>query len=183
MMNWLDALMVAMVVFSALAGAQKGLVRQLFAVAGTIASYLVAIYYGNEFILQFSKFIPLTKWFPHWFAQPTLLGISLGEIFLRLLGFFLLFSLMRLLFSVTGNTIHALFALPLLGLVNSLGGMLLGALQGVLIVLVLVAAAKLIPLPFLAEALEKSFFAERIFLVLPLVYEQMQALLFSKKSL
>ena len=42
-MNWLDALLVAVVVFFALAGAQKGFVRQLFGVIGTIASYLVAI--------------------------------------------------------------------------------------------------------------------------------------------
>ncbi|NLP36631.1 MAG: CvpA family protein [Firmicutes bacterium] len=182
-MNWLDALLVAVVVFFALAGAQKGFVRQLFGVIGTIASYLVAIYYGKEFILQISRFVPLTKWFPQWFEQTTLLGFSLGDVLLRLLGFFLLFSLIRLLFSVTGDTVHALFNLPLLGLVNSIGGMLFGAVQGILIVLILVAAARLTHIPFLIEALGESMIAPRIFAVLPVVYEQMKTLLLTGRSM
>lgn len=183
MMNWLDAFLAAVVVFSALAGAQKGLVRQLFGLIGTVVSYLVAVHYSNALVLQFGKIIPLTRWFPQWFQHPLLFGFSLGDVVLRLLAFFLLFSLVSVIFALAGNTVHALFTLPLLGLANRAGGMLLGAVQGVLVVLVLVAAARFIQLPFLAEALEKSMFADRIFAMMPLVYEQMKAWLFLNRPL
>src|SRR5690554_4848001 len=179
MMNWLDIAIVAVVVFSALIGAQRGFVRQVFDVVGLIASYLVAIRYGNEFVVQISKVIPLTEWFPQWFQQMTLPGFSLGDVILRLLGFLILFGLVRWLFSFAGNIVHGIFSLPLLNWVNGTCGLLLGLLQGVLFSLILVALAKLIGLPFLVKALEESTLAVAISAALPVIYEQMKTLLFA----
>ncbi|MCR3921301.1 MAG: CvpA family protein, partial [Firmicutes bacterium] len=132
-MNWLDILLFAIVIFFALVGWQRGLVRQIFDVVGVVASYFVAIRYGNDFILWFTRYAPLTEWFPQLFNNPTPLGFDLGDVIIRLIGFALLFGIVSLLFRITGNIAHSVFSLPVLDIVNGFGGLLLGAIKGILL--------------------------------------------------
>lgn len=177
MMNWFDFFIVAIVVYFALLGWQKGLVRQIIAVVGVVASYLVALRYGNEFIFWLNKLIPVSEWFPQWFTTPTLLGFSLGEIIIRLLGFAIIFAFVGRLFGFVGSVLHGIFSLPILGWVNGLGGLILGIIKGVILSLIVIAVAKMIATPFIAGALEESIIASTVMSVLPVIYEQMKALL------
>lgn len=177
MMNWFDYLLIAIVIYFALVGWHRGLIRQVFAVAGVIASYLVALRYGNEFILWFNKYLPLTEWFPQWFDSETFLGFSLGEIIVRILGFAILFALVTWLFAVTGSIVHGIFSLPVLGSFNGIGGMILGMIKGILLVLIIVGLARLIGTPPLVQMLEESKVAAKAAAILPVIYEQMVSLI------
>ncbi|HZK25783.1 MAG TPA: CvpA family protein [Oscillospiraceae bacterium] len=179
MMNWFDFLLVAIVVFFAIVGWQKGLVRQLFDLLGVIASYFVALRYSNQFVYWLNQYLPLTLWFNQLFPTPTAWGIDLGAVLIRLVGFALLFGAVSLVFRTTGAAVHSIFSLPILDLVNGLGGLLLGAIRGVFLALILIGAANLIGTPFLARAVTESAIATTVLAVLPVVYEQMLRLLFT----
>ena len=172
-MNWLDVFFLVLLFFTVTTGWRRGLIRQLFDVAAVIASYVVALRYGTEFVLWLNHFIPLAQWFPAWFSDSASLGFSLGEVILRLLGFFILFFLVRLVFRLVGGLLHEIFSLPLLGTVNGMGGMLLGLLKGVLLVLIIVAVGQLIHTPFWQQALQQSVVASSVMEILPVVYNQM----------
>jgi membrane protein required for colicin V production len=173
MMSWLDLLILSLVIFSAVMGWRRGLVRQLFDLVSVIASYIVALRYGTEFILLIDSYIPLFRWLPEWLNDPTPFGFALGDLVLRLLGFFVVYSLVRLLFRAVGELMHGIFSLPVLGTANGFGGMVLGALKGFLLVLLLVAVAQLIGTPFLEKTLRESTAASYIVSIWPVVYEQM----------
>lgn len=173
MNNWLDLLIIAVLVFSAIMGWRRGLVRQFFDVVAAVASYLVALRYGAQFVQLLDIYLPLFRWIPAWLNTPTPFGFVLGDIILRLLGFFLLFFLARLFFRMMATMAHTLFSLPVLGTVNAVGGLLFGFLKGLLLVLILVAVVNLLGTPFSEKVLDSSVAAARIMEIWPLVYQQM----------
>lgn len=179
-MNWLDLLLALLFFYCLFSGWRRGLIRQVFAVAGIIASYLAAIRFSSDFADWLEKILPLSKWLPQQFNSPVLPALSLGDIILYLLCFAIIFGLVSRLFEFAGAAAHEFFSLPVLGWVNGAGGMLLGAIKGAAIILIIVAAARLTGIPFLTAALKDSVLAEAIFLWLPVVYEQMIEVLAGK---
>ncbi|NLM45266.1 MAG: CvpA family protein [Firmicutes bacterium] len=180
MLNWFDILLIALVVFNAVAGRRKGLVLQLFSLAGTVVSYLVAVRYSTEFLAWLNRIIPVADWFSKLFSSPGLPGFSLGDIILRLLTFLLLFALVNGLFAAAGKTVDAIFNLPVLGTLNSLGGLLAGVVKGFVLALLCVGLAGMIGMPFFDKALEESLLAAPLLDTFALLYERMLALLLAE---
>ena len=179
-MNWLDIVLVAVLFITITSGWRRGLIRQLFDVTTVFASYIVALRYGTPFVLLLDKYVaPLAEWLPTWFSEATPLGFALGEIILRLIGFFILFFLVRLVFRLVGGLLHEIFCLPILGTINGLGGSLLGLIKGLLFMLIIVAVGQLIHTPFWQQSLQQSAIASFVIDILPLVYEQMVRFLFN----
>lgn len=178
-MNWFDYLLFAVVVFFAFVGWQKGLVRQIFDVAGVLASYFVALRFSNQFVGWLNQSLPLTLWFNQIFPATTNWGLDLGDVVVRMLGFALLFGAVSLLFRATGAAAHSVFSLPVLDIVNGLGGMLLGAIRGFFLGIILIAVANLIGTPALSQAVSESVIATTVLTVLPVIYEHMLLLLFT----
>ena len=173
MINWLDIALIFILILSAAIGWNRGLMRQLFDFLGYFASYIVALRYGNAFVTLLSNYLPQVPWLPAWLSQPTPLGFPVGDILARLFGFFLIFFAVRLLFKIAGGLLHGVFSLPVLGTVNGMGGLLFGFLKGLLLVLILIAAANLISTPYWQRTLIESNLASSVLKVLPVVYRQM----------
>ena len=177
MINWLDIALIFILILSATIGWSRGLIRQSFDLLAIFASYFVALRYGNDFVTWLSNYLPLVGWLPAWLSQPTLLGFAVGDILARLIGFFLLFFAVRLLFKLVGGLLHGIFSLPVLGTVNGLGGLLFGFLKGFLLVLIFVGAANLISTPYWQRTLTESSVASSILKIVPVVYRQMMEFL------
>lgn len=173
MSGWLDLLILSLVAVSAAVGWRRGLVRQFFDVVAVVASYVVALRYGREFILLIDSYVPLFRWLPVWLDYPTPFAFTLGDILLRLFGFFVLYALTRLVFRLLAEFAHSIFSLPLLGTANCLGGLAFGMLKGLLLSLILVAVAQLIGTPFWQRSLRESLAASYIIEIWPVVYQQM----------
>jgi len=173
MINWLDIAILVILFYSAGMGWKRGLVRQFFDVAAVVASYFAALRYGGEFMAFLTGYIPLEQWFPRWFNTVLPAGIFLGDAVIRLVGFVVLFVLVRIVFKAASKVLHGIFSLPLLGTVNGLGGMALGFAKGAILTLILVAVLSLLSTPFWARILEDSVIATSVQYWWPLVYKQM----------
>lgn len=177
MINWLDAVLAVLVFYSAAAGWRRGLIRQVFDVAGVIAAYFIALRYSGSLLLWLERYIPLNRWLPSWFNAPLPGGLVLGEVMASLAGFVLLFFAVRLLLSVVAGILHGFFSLPLLGSFNGLGGLLLGGLKGLFLALIAVGILSLFGTPFWVHSLEGSVVATSLLYWLPYVYEQLTEVL------
>lgn len=174
MINWLDILFIAILFFSAAMGWRRGLVRQVFDLAAVVAAYVAALRFGSDFVLWLDQYLPLTRWFPTWFDAPVPPGFAVGSVVIRLLGFFLLFVFVRLLCKVAGTLMHGIFSLPVLGTVNCLGGLALGAVKGLLLGLILLGAVMLLSTAFWQQTLAESVVAQTFVPLWPVIYEQMR---------
>lgn len=181
MINWLDAALAVLFFYSAVAGWRRGLIRQLFDVAGVIAAYFIALSYSDSLLLRLERYIPLSRWLPSWFAAPLPGGLVLGEILASLVAFILLYFAVRLLLSAAAGILHSFFSLPLLGSFNGLGGLLLGGVKGLFLALVAVGILSLFATPFWRRTLEESAVATAMLQLLPFVYEQLTEVLLKGK--
>lgn len=68
------------------------------------------------------------------------MSANAADIFVKVLGFVILFATVQLLFTIAQGGLSALFQLPILSEVNILGGFGLGVLQGVVTLFVICAA-------------------------------------------
>jgi membrane protein required for colicin V production len=146
-MNLVDILIWVVLLIFAVKGFMKGLVREVCSLLGLIVGGWAAITYYRPFagVLQSHSH----------FSHTITLFLSFGLIFLAL-GLFFLFL---------GYLLTALLRIVFLGSVNRVGGVILGVLQGSLMLCILISlgTAKSIPMK-ISSNIEKSSTA-RPFLV------------------
>lgn len=181
-MNWLDAALLFLLFFAAVVGYRRGLVRQLFDLAGFFAAYYFALRYAAYITDWLIRYVPFMESLPDYLTDPGPFGFNLGDILLRLISFFLIFMLIRLVLGLVGSFAHQVFSLPLLCTFNALGGSLLGLTKGVLLALILVAVLQLLSTPFWINTLEQSRLAAYVQAVWPVVYRQMIFFLFDRQA-
>ena len=112
-----DIIVIVVIGILTIMGFWKGLVRQLFGLAGVIAGYILAMMYYQPC----SKF--LTSFHP---------GTA------KAIGFIAIFLVCMLIAHLIGWGVGRLFAISQLGFLNRIGGGLLGCLKGCIIVSVVV---------------------------------------------
>ena len=157
-MNWLDYMIIIIVVLSAAQGLRHGLVRSLINMFGLLAGILVALVYYrslaeyclNRWALQ-DKLAPLTDsllnlWKPVATAKnifpPEAYDLLLTQLNNALvvslasgLSFFFLLIVTVSLIGLAGRVLSSMLDLSLLGPFNHLGGLLFGLLKGGVFVL------------------------------------------------
>lgn len=115
-MNWLDWVAVAILVLSTLAGFRRGLVAGALSLVGLIGGAVIGARIAPSFVGEGSRFIPLVA----------LGGAVTGSMLGQMLGGF-----------IGGWARRSLWVVPPLRILDSLGGVVLGALTGVAAVWVL----------------------------------------------
>lgn len=68
------------------------------------------------------------------------ISANAADIFVKILGFIILFAAIQLIFTIAQGGLSAIFQLPILSEVNILGGFALGVLQGVVTLFIICAA-------------------------------------------
>ena len=119
-MNWLDLVLLAVVVVTAVLGIVKGLVKQVIGLAAVVAGLVLASLYYEEAAAVFGTFV-----------ESRLLG--------HFLGFVLIFAVVLVAGALVGYLVHKAMVGPL-ALVNRLLGGVFGFVKAVLICGILVFA-------------------------------------------
>jgi membrane protein required for colicin V production len=127
-MTWLDYALIAVVGLSALVGIWRGLVREVFALAGWVAAIAVAMLFAGE----------AAKLIPSGFATPLVRTV---------VAFTLLFVVILVTVSIAGLLFTKAVRAVGLGLANRTLGGVFGFARGALILLVLALAAGLTTVP------------------------------------
>jgi len=127
-MTWLDYALIAVVGLSALVGIWRGLVREVFALAGWIAAIAVAMLFAGE----------AAKLIPSSFATPLARTV---------IAFALLFIVILMTVSIAGLLFTKAVRAVGLGLADRTLGGVFGFARGALILLVFVLAAGLTAVP------------------------------------
>lgn len=178
MLNGLDVALLVLCFYLAVSGWRRGLIRQLFDITGIFIAYFVALQYSSVLISKISEIIPLEQWLSNGVGGGVLEGFDLAPVLLRIIGFLLLFALVRLGVQLVAGLFHSVFSLPVLGTVNGFGGLILGGLKGLLFSAVLVGLLSLINTHYWQNLLAGSRVAGAFRFWLPSLYE----LLMSKFS-
>ncbi|HSA96109.1 MAG TPA: CvpA family protein [Acidobacteriota bacterium] len=136
-MNWLDFVLIAIMVVSAVVGIFKGLIKQVIGLVAVVAGLVLASFYYDRAAALFETFVK-------------------NELLSDFFGFLLIFVLVLIAGSILGYILTKAMKGPL-ALVNRLFGAVFGFLKAVLICGILVFA--LVSFEIAKPALESSVLA------------------------
>jgi len=159
-MNWFDLMLLSLIAVYMISGFFRGLVKQLFSMFGFLIVQALA-FFGSRFLSRPAARLldPLLN-IP---AQETLqipgVDAAVGravELVAGVLVFLVLFVILSVLLRPLSGSFHWINKLPVVGLINRLGGAVVGLVIGAAISYLLIGLSQLMPLPVLASAVSGS---------------------------
>lgn len=153
-MNWVDGILIILLLASVIVGSKKGLIRELMAFVVFFVAVIVAVNYIDGFAV----------WVHGHLGGSTLMSAFLSFVIL-LAASYAVFKLLGLLFYKVAN-------LKTSGKKDQMGGALIGFLRGWVAVGFLTMLVFLLPLPeAFYLAFENSFFGPTVAKTVPLMYD------------
>ena len=158
-MNWIDGVLVALLLAMVVVGSKKGLIRELMAFVLFFASLIISIRYIDR----------LAVWVHEQMGGSTLISAMLSFIIL-LAGAYIVFKLLGLLF-------YKVASVKTDKKRDQMGGALVGFLRGWVAVSFLTMLVFLLPLPdWFYASFENSFFGPTIAKTIPMMYDSTEKL-------
>ena len=157
-MNWVDGILIALLLAMVIVGSKKGLIRELMAFVVFFAAIIFSVNYIDHFAV--------------WIYEK-LGGSPLISAFL---SFIILLALSYAAFKLVGILFYKVASFKKSGRRDQMGGALIGFLRGWLAVSFLTFLVFLLPLPdAFYTSFEASYFGPTIARTIPLVYDNTSA--------
>jgi uncharacterized membrane protein required for colicin V production len=136
-----DWFLIAWFVYACYRGYRRGLVMQVFSLAGLVLGFFVAYQFSDELAPSLKEVIPLPK---SW-TSGTLSLLPVEKVVYSAIAFLLLVILTRFLVRVIASIANRVVQLPVLKQVNRLGGLFLSFFRTFLFVWIIVEILSLLP--------------------------------------
>jgi uncharacterized membrane protein required for colicin V production len=153
-MNWIDGILIVLLLASVIVGSKKGLIRELMAFIVFFTAIIVSVNYIDDFaVFVYSK-----------------LGGS--PLISALLSFVILIAVSYAVFKILGLLFYKVANIKQVGRRDQMGGALIGFLRGWVTVGFLTLLVFLIPMPNnFYVAFESSFFGPAVAKTIPLMFD------------
>lgn len=153
-MNWIDAILVVMLLASVVVGSRKGLIRELMAFAVFFVAIIVSINYVDSCAV--------------WIYQQ----IGGSVLVTAFLSFVILLTLSYAAFKLLGMLFYKIASIKQSSRRDQMGGALVGFLRGWVAVGFLTFLVFLLPMPdSFYDSFEQSFFGPAVAKTVPLMFE------------
>jgi len=164
-MNWLDIILLVVLIKSALQGFLRGFVLSAFKTAGVLVALFMGIFYRDEAVSLLKTKLAMDKYISSIIISPAIKEYSALEVMnvknildllLAAMGFLLIFLLVQLIFLIPAYFINGIIKLSRLTLLDRLMGTLFGVARAALWFALLSAVTSPFLLLFPGSILEKG---------------------------
>jgi membrane protein required for colicin V production len=153
-MNWIDAVLMVLLLAMVIVGAKKGMIRELMALGIFVIAIIVAINYVDQFAV---------------WVHENIGGSPLVSAFL---SFIILLAAGYVAFKLIGILFYKIADIKASGKRDQMGGALVGFLRGWILIGFVTFIAFLLPLPTsFYTSFEQSFLGPAVAKTIPLMYE------------
>lgn len=174
---WIDWVLLGVLALSVLSGYTRGLIKQALDFAGLFVSLYLAGRWSPAMAAWLNSNFNISNHIRN-FLLPALGDYRLEPVVLSVLSYLLVWCLVSAAFGILGHFLESVAKLPLLSSVNRLGGALLGALKGGIIVFIVASLLSFLPATAQLGALaQRSYVATRVRYISPLFYQHLQELI------
>jgi len=151
-----DIVIIVILLYFVIRGYERGFIDQTSKIIGLVIALFIAVKQYEEFVVVLEPYLDL--------AQPLMYFIS----------FIILFTAVNLVVHIVGlvfkRVVHFLF----LGMLDNIGGALLGLLKGAILVYFLVFVLNEIPYQALVDLMEESYLANNFMELTPIIKENIE---------
>ncbi|MGI6343489.1 MAG: CvpA family protein [Bacillota bacterium] len=174
--SWVDWLLLAIFAVFLVRGWASGLIKQLV----SLARFVVGLYLANKLAPH------VGAWLNNTFGLVESIGEFLLPIFgsdelapavLAVISFLICWAVVSIFFELVSHLLSGVARLPVISTLNRLGGAALGALKGLLVVIIVTHLLMLVPeTTELGQLVHRSALATRVYAASPVFYEQLMNL-------
>ncbi|WP_093292659.1 CvpA family protein [Thermoactinomyces sp. DSM 45892] len=161
-MNWIDMILLLAITAACFQGYRQGLVRQVFALLGTIVSIYLAYKLSGPFAQTISG------WFPGIVPETGVWGLfPVSNFVYSFLAFVVIFLVARAIFRLIGGVAGNIAKIPVLSAVNQTGGLVFGFLRMAILLVLVVNVFSFVPVPNVHNKVQDSFLSQQILAITP----------------
>ncbi len=151
----LDLIVILVILIYAFNGWRRGLILSVFSILGYILSLIVA----REFSPVFTKYVVLNTGFDTWLDSILSKGIrsvtqmnvptsAVSDLatntIINVICFFIIFAVTSMVIFNIARLVNGVGRLPVIGELNSLGGLVFGTVKGLLLIFIVLALSQII---------------------------------------
>lgn len=134
-MNILDAVIIICIIIGAMGGIRRGFIKEVVYLIGIVLILVLSFYFKDFIATIFYKYLPFFN-FKGAFSSAALINILLYERIAFLVVFSILYFILKIILKITGIFEKILKATLILGFFSKIGGMIVGAIEGYVIVFI-----------------------------------------------
>jgi uncharacterized membrane protein required for colicin V production len=163
-MHVLDVIILILLIGGLLRGYRRGLILQAASLAGLVLAWVVAFQFTGDVVPVLQKNVPLPESVT---GNGLLRLLPLERALYSVIAFLLLFFGTKLVVSILSGVLNQLAQLPVLSLLNRIGGLILGGLQSVLLLWLMVNLLHYLPWETGQAAVQQSAIAQKMLVSSP----------------
>ncbi len=168
-MNWLDYVLIFILILNLYNGLRYGFIRQIVGMAGLFIALYLALLWSGDIKIYLEKHLKL--------GEVITVLVSNGDtsfwltgVLLNIISFLLLFALIFFILSFFSGKLKYLNRIPIIGTLNILLGGLFGAAKGIIIIFLIIALVSLISTEYWTNTLDASVVVALSGHYMPLLY-------------
>jgi len=154
-MNWLDYVLIFIIILNFYNGCRYGLLRQVAGLLGLFIALYAALYWSGDLKMYLQEYIKLEEVITVLSSNGEA-SLWLTEVILNIAAFLIIFLVLSLVFGLIAKKLSLFNKIPLVGPLNALLGGILGAFKGILLVFLIAALISLVETGFWMKAIEAS---------------------------
>lgn len=154
-MNYLDIIILVILLIFAIRGYHSGLVKQLINLLGFVIALFAAYLFYDKLSPLLREWIPFPE-FQNGTFELFSQTFNLEVMFYNALSFIIIFIVVKFILWILGIALDVVAKLPVISTLNKLSGLLIGLAQSFLIILLLVNFATVLPSEAVATHLAGS---------------------------
>lgn len=168
-MNWLDYVLIFILILNLYNGLRYGFIRQIVGMASIFIALYLALLWSGNIKIYLEKHLRLGDVITVLVSNGDT-SLWLTGILLNIISFLLLFVLISFILVFLSGKLKYLNRIPIIGTLNVLLGGLFGAVKGIIIVFLIVALISLIPTEYWIDTLDASVVVALFGHYMPLLY-------------
>lgn len=164
-MNWLDLVLLLVILLCVIKGFRYGLVRQAIRLVGFLLAFFLTLRWSSIFVYLIKEVIPLEPILERMLKEFPAAAL-LADLIIQVIGFIILFIIIGSIINILGSKLSIINRIPVVGFFNRVIGGLVGLIKGVIMVLLIIALLSIVPTPFWKNSLQDSAVANYVLIYL-----------------
>ena len=154
-MNWLDYILIFILIYYLYNGLRQGLVKQVVGLAGFFIAFYCSLRWSGVLRSFMDRHLKLDEVFV-FLGQESESSLWLVDVIINIIAFLMILLVISLILSVVIQRLRIINKIPLVGPLNAISGAVVGALKGILVIFIFVAVISLLETNFWEDSMQAS---------------------------
>ncbi len=154
-MNWLDYILIFVLIYYLYNGLRQGLVKQVAGLIGLFVAFICSLRWSGVLRSYLDRFLKLDEVFV-FLGQESEASLWLVNVIINIITFLMVLMIISMVLSALIQRLRVINKIPIVGPINAVSGAVVGAMKGLLVIFIAVAVISLLETNFWQDSMQAS---------------------------